>query len=92
MDVEVAGPAPDEPMGQQEEAGEAIEGGPQADLVASPATPAESEAEPAPKVGALSFTVSSDMRVAKLVDNANMHAGTIIEVTSSQGEGAHSRD
>eukprot|EP00969_Alexandrium_andersonii_P068617 3027108-Alexandrium_andersonii.AAC.1 len=66
-------------MGRAEEADDSATGGPQADRVESPATPAGSEAVPAPEVGALSFTVSAYLRVAKLVDNANMHAGTLIE-------------
>eukprot|EP00969_Alexandrium_andersonii_P284523 12578241-Alexandrium_andersonii.AAC.1 len=78
-EVEPAAEAVDEPMGQQKEAGDATEGGPQADPVGSPTTPAESEAAHSPEVGMLSFTVSSDLRVARLVDNANLHAGALIE-------------
>eukprot|EP00969_Alexandrium_andersonii_P069761 3078576-Alexandrium_andersonii.AAC.1 len=63
-----------------------------ADRVESPTTPTESVAAPAQEIGVLHFTVTTDMRVARIVDDANLHAGTLIEVTPSKTEGAFTEE
>eukprot|EP00969_Alexandrium_andersonii_P057566 2536844-Alexandrium_andersonii.AAC.1 len=60
-----------EPVGADESASEGLP----ADRVDSPTTPVGSEADPATEIGVLSFAVTPDMRVARLVDDANLHAG-----------------
>eukprot|EP00969_Alexandrium_andersonii_P185487 8196160-Alexandrium_andersonii.AAC.1 len=66
-------------MAEPAGAGEPAQEGLPVDRADSPATPAESEAAPATEIGVLSFTVTPDMRVARYVDDANLHAGTLIE-------------
>eukprot|EP00969_Alexandrium_andersonii_P142316 6292113-Alexandrium_andersonii.AAC.1 len=36
------------------------------------------------EMGVLSFTVTPDIRVARYVDDANLHAGALIEATASK--------
>eukprot|EP00969_Alexandrium_andersonii_P007381 321696-Alexandrium_andersonii.AAC.1 len=53
---------------------------------------AVAEAGPSSQIGALNFTVTPDMRVVRYIDDANLHAGTLIEVSARKQDDAFGDD